>query len=456
MDKSKDYQNLDRYQDVLGQLPILQSYIHLLLSFAMPENVPRETIIQDLEAAIKTVKEKVPWMAGKVINVGKTAGNSGVYKVVACQPPENAIYVKDVSHKLPPYAEIKRRKLPTSLCDAELLAPCSGFPTPVVDSDEDPAYVIRLQASFVDGGVLIDFVAHHNVTDGSALATYARFVAMSMNGEEFSEDLLEKANLDRRNLIPLLGPDEPMLDHSHNRRPSVIAPGFMVPARWHWFRFSNATLQKLKEEASQRDGFRDDVAFITTDDAISAFWWKMLSTMRLRRNKRLTPETISKFSRAANGRKLLGIPDEYMGDTVYNISTWLTLGELRDAPLSTIASTMRKRVEEHRTAYHVRSFATFVARESDKSSITYVGPFDPETDIGSSSRLGGNDCFYNFGRLGRPDFARRPIFRGIPSILVMRPRNPDGDCDAVVCLVDEELEQLHSDPRWTDYVEYIG
>ncbi|RMZ82140.1 hypothetical protein DV738_g1889, partial [Chaetothyriales sp. CBS 135597] len=414
-----EYHNLDRYQDVLGQLPVLQCYTHNVLAFALPENVARERIIQDLETAVETVKAKVPWLGGRVINEGKTKGNSGVYKVVAWPAPEKTIDVKDVSDQLPPYVELKRRKFPAPLCDPKLLAPCSCFPLPFVDSDEDPAYVVRVQASFIDGGVLIDFAAHHIMTDGIGLSQFSRLVAMAMGGEDFSDDLLHRANLDRRNLIPLLGPGEQLLDHSHNRRPTTIAPG--------------------------------------------AWWWKMISTARLRHNTKLTVATKSKFSRAADGRRVLGLPEEYMGDTVYNISTWLTLGELRDAPLSTIAAALRKRVDEHRSAYHVRSFATFVSREPDKSTITYVGAFDPETDVGSSSLL-GTRAFDHFGPvLGTPDFVRRPVYpspapppAAVPSILVLHPRNLDGDCDGVASLVDADLAMLNRDPRWSEYVEYIG
>ena len=68
----KDIQNLNRYEDVLGQLPMLQSYTHLLYTFSYPDHVPREDITTQLARAVTEIREQVPWMGGKVVNYGKT------------------------------------------------------------------------------------------------------------------------------------------------------------------------------------------------------------------------------------------------------------------------------------------------------------------------------------------------------------------------------------------------
>lgn len=451
------YHDLDRYQDILGQLPMLQVYSHILYMFPMPKNGSREDIIRNLEKAIVQVREKVPWMGSRVVNVGKGPGNSGLYRVIACSRPEKPIDVKDASDAMPSYSAINERKAPVSMLDSKMLTPVPAFPERFEDSDENPAYVTRLQATFIEGGLILDFCIHHNIADAGGHFGFVRLMAMVMSGKEIPESLLAHANRDRRNLFPLLSPDEPMLDHSHHKRPPITENAPLVkpePAKYHILRFTPAKLVKLKELASQPEGFDPKVPFITTDDALSAFCWQRLVKVR---SHNFPPDTRSRFSRAIDGRKMVGIAPEYMGDVIHNVATFMTFKELVESPLSTVASLMRKRLNESSNAHHLRSFATFIAKEPDKSTITYGGHFNPATDVGCSSIRARADLFPDFGTLGKPDFIRRPpTTLPFPSLLIFFPGNTDGDCDASACLTDMDFEALNKDPLWTEFVEYIG
>lgn len=458
MGKVEDYEDLDRYEDVFGQLPMLQAYSHIIFTFPMPDGITQDQIIHDLEAAMIKVKTKLPWMAAQVVNVGKRSGSSGIYKLAPCPPPEQHVDVKDVSDAFPPYVEVKELKAPMHMLDSELLTPCSSFPRQFEGTDKDPARVVRLQASFLKGGVFLDFVTHHNFTDAGGHFWFLRLIAMAMRGEEFSESFLEQANRDRRNLFPLLGSDEPMLDHSHLKRPPITESTPIVrpdPAKWHFFHISAENMAGLKDLASQPDGFDPSVPFISTDDAISAFCWQRFSTVRLRRLP--TADVMARFSRAIDARKVLNISTDYMGDVIHNVVTWISVKDLTEAPLSTIASHMRKRLNDTNNTYHARSFATFIAREPDKSTIAYGGRINPDLDIGSSSVRGAH-VYEVFGKLGRPDFVRRPNLRGLsfPGLLTLLPQTPDGGCDFIAGLLDRDLEVLLEDPEWKKYMEYIG
>ncbi|GKZ80868.1 hypothetical protein AnigIFM56816_005377 [Aspergillus niger] len=454
------YKDLSRYEDVLGQLPMLQVYTHILLLFTIPEGITRDDIVSDLISAVAMIREKVPWMAGKVINIDKSPGNSGRYIVVPCPAPGRLVEVKDVSHVLPSYPEIQRLKAPNYLLDSHLLAPTTAFPQRFEDSEEDPSRVIRLQANFVDGGVLIDFAIQHNMTDGGGVFGFARLVAQAMRGEQFSDDLLEKINCDRRNIVPLLRPEEPMLDHSHYLSPpggDVQLVGCPELAQWHVVRLAAAKVTDLKTWATPPPEESDsDVPFITADDAISAFFWKKLTMVRNQRGN--TPEDRSRFSRAMDGRKLLGISAEYMGDLVHNVAAWLSFRELVELPLYAIACHLRRELNHANTAYHVRSFATFIAQQPDKSTITYAGAFNPDTDVGMSSLSRADVMHHKFGILGRPDFVRRPNFSEnvIPSLLYIFPMRWEGDLEMLICLTDADMEALKHDPEWNHVVEYIG
>ncbi|KAH8585460.1 trichothecene biosynthesis acetyltransferase [Bisporella sp. PMI_857] len=454
----ENYNDLDRYQDILGQLPMLQTYSHVLYFFPMPPNVSKEEIIDDLEEAVTKVREKIPWMGARVINVGKCAGNSGVYRAIECEWPNPAIDVKNVIEELPEYAVIQAQKAPLSMINTKLLTPVVGFPERFEDSDEHPAHVVRLQATFIRGGVILDFAIAHIMGDAGGHFGFVKLVAMAMRGEQFPDALLEQANRDRRNLVPLLRPDEPLLDHSHHLRPlATNSTSLTMPkpeaARYHIFRFTVANMAKLKKLASQEEGFNPDVLFISTDDALCAFCWQRFIKAR---KQLFPPETVSRFGRQIDGRKLVGLAPDYMGDVICNVCTWMTFEELTESPLSTVASQLRKQLNQANNSYYLRSFATFIAREPDKSLITYGGKFDPRIESGCSSIRGLAGVFPDFGKLGAPEYIRRPPSMPFTSTVVFFPGTPEGDCDASICLTDKEFEILSAEPEWTQYVEYIG
>lgn len=453
----EDFNDLSRYQDILGQLPMLQVYAHILYMFPLPKETSHRRLIDQLGDSITKVRQEVPWMGARVVNEGKSDGNSGLYRVIECPKPEQAIEVRDLRDKVAPYSELVAKKAPLSMIDPKLLTPVPGFPTRFEDSEEDPARVVRLQASLIEGGLILDFVIHHNMVDAGGHFGFVKLVAMAMRGEEFPIAILKEANRDRRCLFPLLTPDEPMLDHTHHRRPPLTEAAPLnyqhETSRYHIFRFSRDSMAALKSLSSRRSDMDSEVPFITTDDALSAFCWKRIT---IARSSHFEPDTRSRFSRAIDGRGPLGISPDYMGDVVHNVATWLSFQQLCILPLSAIASKLRKDLNRVNTSFHVRSFATFIAKEPDKSTITYAGEFNPMTDLGCSSIRGRKDLFPDFGELGRPQLVRRPPPAPFPGLTVMFPANGCGDCDAMICLTEKDFQALSADAEWTQYVEYIG
>lgn len=449
-----NYHDLERYQDILGQLSMLQAYTHMLYFFPMPSGVTAEKITHDLSDAITKVRQAVPWMGARVVNIGKGPGNSGTYRPIKCAFPEPAITVKHLENTIPAYTEFRKYKAAMSMIDTKQLTSVSGFPAVYEDSDEFPAHAIRLQASFIRGGVLIDFATQHNLADAGGISGFINMIAMLMRGETIPRDLLEVANMDRRNIIPLLGPDEPMLDHSRHRRAPLTTKAPLAPqdtAKYHIFRFTVANMAKIKDLANQ-PGSDPSVPFISTDDAICAFCWHHIIKVR---SGRYPPDTVSRYGRQIDGRRLVGLPQMYMGAMAYNVTCSMTFGDLVTAPLSIITSNLRKALNEASSLYNMRSFATFVARERDKSTITYAGAFDPRTDIGTSSIRTRTTLFPDFGYLGRPEFMRRPPSIPFAGTVVLWPGNAEGDCDAIACLTDADFEALSVDPVWNELVEHI-
>ncbi|OJI87771.1 hypothetical protein ASPTUDRAFT_36202 [Aspergillus tubingensis CBS 134.48] len=147
------------------------------------------------------------------------------------------------------------------------------------------------------------------MTDAGGLFGFARLVSVAMWGEQFSDSLLEQVNRDRHSLIPLSSPGEPILDHSHHTRlPITDAQPVVRPDQPSgiFLRFTAANMAELKVVASQSMTPDPYVPYSTTDDAVSAFCWKKYISIRHRRWN--TPGARSPFSRAIDGREVLGVP----------------------------------------------------------------------------------------------------------------------------------------------------
>ena len=454
--------DLSRYQDVFGQMSFLKSYTHLIVGFPLSDDISEQSVIKLLEDASGQLSSIFPWLACKVINEGSSPGNTGVFKVAPCPlwaTPNSIVRVKGCYDLCPSYQEILKAGGPIPMLEGKILAPCVAFPQSYQESESNPAPVATIQVNFIKGGLLLDFAAQHNIMDGSGIAQWMRMFGKAMRGEELSVLDIEQGNRDRRNMVPLLGTDEPMLDHSALQRlqqPTTQHGQRRPSSTWHYFRFSAAKLAQLKALAARSEDFVSSVGFITTNDALSAFCWKRLVAVRLLRGS-VKPNTVSKFFRAVDARRAMGVPKEYMGHMVYIAITSIESGKLVEAPLAAIASEMRKDVSDVNTEYTMRSFVTLIANTPDKSTIAYGATFNPDNDLGMSSFTHWGTYGVEFGLLGMPELVRRANFQPpIESDIYLMPSTNERDIDALLCVTDEDLKGLRSDEQWSSYTEYIG
>jgi hypothetical protein len=450
-----------KYQDVFGQLMFLKTYTQVLLCFPIPERVDLEDITKELERAALKLTETFPWLAGQVINEGSGPGNSGLFKIVPYEPhATNApLRVKDCSKICLTYDEIIQAKAPMSMLDGDVLAPRKGLPLSY-DESKDPAPVMIIQANFITGGLLLSFSGQHNAMDMNGQGQLIRLFAKACRGDAFTEAEVAEGNRDRRTIIHLLSPDEPLLDHSMLRPlPSANGPQFpskVVPTSWAYFHFPTSRLEQLKSLASQSSAQDPLVPWVSTNDALSAFIWQRISSARLLRRKQ--PEATATFARAVSARRCLrpAVPEAYMGHMVSCTFDRLTFQQITTLDLSALASLIRKSLNEL-DDYAVRSLVTLIAREPDKSTVSYGVRLDLDTDLLFSSWADLRLYETDFGPLlGKPDCVRRQRFVPMESLIYLMPRTEEGDIDAAICLKDVDMEALKGDREWTAYATFIG
>lgn len=451
--------NFADFQDVLGQLPRLKTYTHVLLGFPLRSDQSLTTVLISLETSVGALVNAFPWIAFRVVHEGSSSNNSGIFKLEKCTEfaaPDTLLQIKDCTDQCSTYKEIVDSYGPVSMLDGNILSSLPAFPRVYDDRELNPAPVFSLQVNLVLGGLLLDVAAQHNFIDGGGLMRLLGLLAKSMQGDPFSVEEIEHGNRDRSNLFPLLGPDEPMLDHSHliresllNNRPLLDQP----EAHWGFVRFPAPKVEMLKIRAN-KDIQHTLGSFVSTNDALSSFIWRCISAVRLKRGQ--NPDDFSRFSRALDARRAVRIPREYLGQMGYNATCRLTFHDLQTLSLGEVALFMRRAAEKVNTEYSVRSWATFVAREPDKSKIMFGGSFDPEKDVGMSSLIHASVHGFEFGILGKPDLVRRPNFLPLESCIYLWTQTVNHDVDVLSCLKSEDWDELRASTEWTEYTDFVG
>lgn len=441
--------DLAQFQDEFGQLPFFKCYTQLCIGFPI-DNSSESEIVTALETAATKLLQTFPWLAGQVINEGSGPGSSGTFKIVPYEKPQKnpPVIVKRIPDL--DFAELVKKKAPASMLDGSVLAARHGVPVSY-DTADGPAEVFSLQANFIKGGLILTFSGNHNAMDMNGQGHLISLFAKVLQGEALSEEEIKEGNRDRRNIIPLLKDDEPLLDHTMMIVDPAAAHPDMHDASWVYYRFSKPTLDELKQQAmsSVSNGVR-----LSSNDIVSAFFWQRVSAAR---QARLSPDQRTQMCRAANGRRFLDPPlsPAYMGDCVTATFNSYTLKEIDKLPIGDIAMTLRNDLLSI-DSYAVRSLTTLISRTKDKNMITYGARLDLGSDVVMSSWAHQQTQSLEFGLLGKPAFVRRQKFAPMESLCYLMPRTREGDIDVAACLREEDIVALGKDELWTRYVEYIG
>jgi len=442
------------YQDVVSQLPFLNGFTQVVLGFQPPAGRPQGDIVAAVRKAVLRVVTHVPWLGGQVLAVPE----KGMQKL-APWPSDAAgndmVRVKDCTESAPSIAQLLRAGAPISMLDGNMLAPWPALPHP--HGLKTPVPVMVLQLNFVRDGLILNLGTHHTIMDGCGIFQLIKFLITALEGDEFPATELEQANRDRRRVLPLIPRGEPVKDFSYMRKP----PGYTwhtpaSPARWCYFKLSLSAASALKRSTSSPSS-----GLVSENDAICAFCWQRICAARIARG--MAPDTVSKFSRTLDGRAAMGIPFAYMGHMICHAVTRLPMGQVAAMSLSSLAQALRRDLNGVNTAWALRSYATFIAREPDRSALLYGGPHNTDTDIGASvsvvnmgdSRDKSASLPSSWGALGTFRFFRRPLLAVVPGSLTINPVE-NGAIPVLLCLPGDDLDILQKDRTWRQYMKHVG
>lgn len=487
--------------DILGQQPGLQLHTQICLCFAVAEGFPQQVIVTKLTDGLERLTASFPWLAGQVVNEGSGEGNSGTFSIKSLGNAPRLV-VKDLTQdaSYPTMDILREARFPSCMLDENIVAPCKTLPG---DHNEAASElpVFQIQANFIIGGLILSFVGEHQAMDMTGQGQIMHLLSKACHSKTFTSEEILYGNLDRRDLFPMH--DEPSKEiqeiasqfkAAQNEKglagqieegfagqmselftdqkeeepagqiersitsdpaPSGHSSRISTPnSTWAYFLFDSASLMALKSLTTR--SIPQSRAYISTDDAISAFVWQSVARARL---PRLDPETVTLFSRPVNLRRYLNIPDTYPGMVVKKTYHTSTLRKLVKQPLGIVASRLRSAIDFKTStlAHETRVLATALSHASDKNAVNFGPPKDPGADLTFSSwaKVDCHQLDFNLG-LGRPESVRRPQFCPIEGLQYLMPRAPDGGMALLICLRTEDMERLKVDESFTSYASYVG
>ncbi|KAH7074544.1 trichothecene 3-O-acetyltransferase [Paraphoma chrysanthemicola] len=469
---------LDMELDLLGAQPALSRlYTQLAFIFRAPEQVQHDTIVSTLTSGLERLAQAFPWVAGQVIHTNHESDGRPSYRI---RPLEAAprLIVKDYENDvaIPTLARLEEAQYPMSMLHEDVWASCPTIaslafdPTKPSGSDNEPAPVMLVQLSFINGGLVLCINMQHNVCDMMGQAAVMGWLSRACRDEEFTTNELDVGNADRRTTVPPTGTsaqdvrddlEDQLLSTTRDLPGSLATTDTPAPVSplcsWVYYKFTTSSQQRLKDLATTElpDDFNK---FISTDDALSAFIFK--SVVRARRY-RLPDETrVVSLARAVDARRYLNVPTDYPGILQNMVYTRHPLADLSDLPLGHIAAGLRRQVdpETSNVARRTRSLITFLAEAPENvSKISFTARQNPDADIALSSwsKVSAYDWDFGLG-LGSAVAVRRPGFLPVESLMYIMPKDRDGSIAVAMCLREGDVERLQEDEEWTRFVEFLG
>ncbi|ORY11292.1 hypothetical protein BCR34DRAFT_565389 [Clohesyomyces aquaticus] len=375
--------------EVFGQQPGLNGLYTQICNFYPVEDASEyPIIIKTLQAGLEALATSFPWIAGQTVN------ESGIVSIKALERIPRLI-VKDLRNdpSVAEYEVFRQARFPFSMLDEGVICPRNTLPTM---PSETPLPVFLVQANLVKGGILLCFVGQHNCMDMTGQGQMIHLLSKACRNEFFTPEELRTGNFDRKNLVPLLtdsyepGPEverqivkpPPPTAVSGGTSEIPVPPPIAPNSVWAYFIFSGTSLAEVKQLAM--DTLPPGSSFVSTDDALTAFIWKVVSRARL---ARLAGTKTSILARAIDARRYINVPTTYPGiltNMAYNDSTLQTAV---DESLGLLAAQLRSVLDPKTSGigYRTRALATLIARSEDKSQYNITANMDFSSDIMLSS-----------------------------------------------------------------------
>lgn len=464
MDRSTCLSTIDRHIDLFGQHPRMAIYTQIALVYPVHDNNAKQEIVGILAIGVQRLSNSFPWIfQGGVVCEGASTDNSGTFRIkhAPCVQP---LAVKDYRHKLsmPTMSDLRAARFPFRMLDEGLIAPRNTIPGTAGEVVPATSPCFLVQANFISGGLILTFAAQHQVMDIIGQEQVMALFCKACRAEDLTKEELVLGNMAPANLVSGLdgaggkGPRAPDQIGEFDREGPEMEASPPADCSWTYFSFSQQDLVALKQKALATIS-QPALAFISTDDALTAFIWKSIMKARLMRLR--TGDRVCKFLRAVDVRRHLGLPAKYPGLILNLTNHESTVEDVVSDPLGVVASRLRLAIaSETSTLEHdTLNLLCALNRAKNKDKVSYVPSLNPGIDCTLSSWVKMDCTNMDFGLgLGGPEAVRRPQFVPYEGLCYLLPRAKNGEIVLAVCLRDEDIETMSKDEELLRYSSPIA
>ena len=488
--------------NIIPRVPVVK-----LLFFSSVPSISAVDTIAALRGGLGKTIQALPLIAGttQVIPAASADEQQGKLCIAAPWRPLSEIFrVQDLSNDSTfDYASLRAGNFPLGKLPAATLAP-----TPVMaDPSKKPVFFI--QASLVNGGIIVAMGTSHSFTDGNGAATVAKVWAAYCKGDDGSryltEDVIDRGLLmqnDHEVGTPTIE-DYPEVDFSpatarkmdpttaaasdpkEHKQPDVYSEkGAKMPNNEtidnETFFFSKIKLAELKHKASPLDPSKDTgtLSWISTNDALCsllALCVRSTSTATSPNSEDPIPLTIGI---ALNFRRLYNPPisSDYIGNAVHIVRftlappTQSSAGLAPTSPVWPMLATSAHRLRSSINSFHASHVKRLITLLNDVnivpdiSKVAYLtrAPDGESLTVTSWAKQGFYEC--DFGeRIGRVERVRMCSF-AIPGLIVVAPERKgpafegkdEEGLEVMVGMERKKLEVLKDFPLIKHFATWIG
>ena len=440
-------------------------YLKQVLILPLPQPQEHEKISEILREAMQATVKEIPCLAAQVVT--KENGQR------ALDPGSAQLVIKDLTKDIK-FADLKAANFAQELLDPNVLLPIEQFY--FVDS---PLDVFKVQANFIQGGLLLSIAVHHFATDASGVSTVVRALASQCRRAQFPQNVIDglSEKIESFKLSPRKFDRSPFYNWTQPGDISALKayslldkappkPAWMTekegPVSSETFRLSPLAIKSLKDAASNvrhPDQFTNGDAavtlepYITTHDAVCGLLWRTIIISR-HKNAIVSLNESSNFKMPVDFRHLLDPPlaPDYIGNAFMQMSATL--------PVSTLIGTNGLTFAAH----SIRRGVSEINKETARIYVKIIGQApDPRNMSANIDDITGpqllltswrkfSDVALDFGeKLGTYEAFRLPhkgLTNGCPVVL---PTLPDGSWEVALTLDREIMEGLKGDETWAKY-----
>lgn len=194
------------------------------------------------------------------------AYTGSVEAVLDAGDPSPRVFIKDLTQAYPSFEELSIRRFPVKYFDAEVMLP---RPADGVDDGQ----ILKLQANFISGALILCAMVHHSFADAQGLAVIVEQLGVHLVAGQAAPKLSAES-IDRSPLFMKFPPDQP-IKWARDHVRSEMSPQFELAKNpgvtGQIFRCSFAAMKELKAQVSGL--LTNSDGWISTTDALSAFIW---------------------------------------------------------------------------------------------------------------------------------------------------------------------------------------